>query len=142
MRSRIAACFVQIFMCSIILISNAAVAEPYLFELLKTPNYLSAWNAMIASEKNVDTWLAKYAKSKNGVATPGKRIQLKGRSYLINTVCKPHACGDNQFFVVFAPEGAGAWGLLLKDEKLERFFGAPDNELKTILHETAHPKVS
>lgn len=140
MKSRIAACSVQMFLCCVILISNTAIAEPYLFELLNKPNYLEAWNAMIASERNVDAWLVKYAKSKNGVATPGKSMQLNGKSYLINTVCKPHACGDNQFFVVFAPEGTKAWGLLLKDEKLERFFGTPDSELKTILHEAAHPQ--
>lgn len=140
MKSRIAASFVQILICSAILISDEAVAEPYLFELLDNPNYLKAWHTIFDSEKNIDAWLARYAKSKNGVATPGKSIQLKGERYLINTVCKPHACGDNQFFVLFAPEGAKAWGLLLKDEKIERFFGAPDNALKTILHEAAHPQ--
>ena len=115
-----------------------AFAEPYLFEVLIKPTYKRSWNAMFAGEKDVDSWLARYARTKNGPASPGKAIQLGATGYQINMVCKTHGCGDNQFFVLFSLTGTKAWGLLLKDRKIERFFGSPDEEKKAALRSAAY----
>lgn len=53
-------------------------------------------------------------------------------------MCKPRDCEDNQIFVMFSADGNRAWGLLLKDQKIERFFGNPDEEKKIALRAAMH----
>jgi hypothetical protein len=118
--------------------SANSFAEPYLFDMLIKPIYLKSWNALFVGEKDIDSWLGRYAKTKNGPATPGTSIQLGETVYQVNMVCKTHECGDNQFVVLFAPNGKKAWGLLLKGGKTERFFGNPDDEKKKTLRATAY----
>ncbi len=118
--------------------SGTAFAEAYLFEVLGRPAYYKSWNALFAGEEAVDSWLARYSKTRNGPAGPGTAVELGGTRYQLNTVCKPHGCGDNQFFVLFAPDGTKAWGYLLKGGKDERFFGSPDEEKRKVLRAAAH----
>jgi hypothetical protein len=113
--------------------SGTGLAEPDLFEMLNKPAYVKSWNELLSNEKDVDAWLANYARTKNGPTIPGKVIQLTGGFYQLNMVCKTHDCGDNQFWVLFAPDGSRAWGLLLKNRTTERFFGRPDDEKKKAL---------
>lgn len=122
--------------------SGRTFAEPYLFEVLIKPTYYKSWNALFAGENDIDSWLETYAKTKNGVATPGTVIQLGEAGYQINMVCKARDCGHNQFFVLFASNGTKAWGLLLKDGKTERFFGGPDEEKKQALRAVAYDRVA
>lgn len=118
---------------AIAIMSERAFAEPYLFEVLTNKTHLKSWNALFAGEKEIDLWLGRYAKTKNGPAAPGTAVQIGGTDYQINSVCKPHDCANNQFVVLFGPKGTKAWGLLLKDKKTERFFGSPDEEKKQAL---------
>lgn len=122
---------------AIALTSGAAFAQEYLFDALARPAYNKAWNALFLGEKNVDDWLAQYAKTKNGPAGRGKTVRLGDARYQINSVCKTHDCGDNRFFVLFSANGARAWGFLLKNMKDERFFGNPDEEKKKVLRAAA-----
>lgn len=115
---------------------NVLLGE-YLFDVLKKPEYKKSWNELIDGEKNVDAWLANFAKTKHGVSTPAKKIKIGTDTYQINSVCKPHDCGNNQFYVIFAPSGTKAWGILLKAGMEERFFGKPDEKKKTILRNAA-----
>lgn len=117
--------------------SGAAFAEEYLFDILAKPGYLKSWNALLRAEKQLDPWLAQYARTRNGPTAPGATVTLGGTRYQIHNVCKAHDCGDNRFYVLFAPGGARAWGLLLKKEKDERFFGNPDDEKKDALRTAA-----
>jgi hypothetical protein len=110
MKFRNAVLFAYVIVSAIASFSSEAIAEPYLFELLTKPNYYKSWSALFIGERNIDSWLAKYAKTKNGPATPGKPIQLGKVGYQINMVCKTHDCGNNQFFVLFAQDGTKAWG--------------------------------
>jgi hypothetical protein len=111
---------------------------PFLFELLPKPNYSQAWHALFVGEQHVDDWLAKYAETLDGPSSPGTTIKLSGISYETGNVCKAHDCGDNRFYVLFAPTGSKAWGLLLKDGNAERFFGDPDDEKKNALRAAAN----
>ncbi len=113
-------------------------AEPYLFEMLNRPTYQKAWNGLFVAEKDIDVWLAKYAKTKNGPAGPGAIVVIGNKRYQANTVCKPHDCEDNRFVVLFAPDEAKAWGMLLKNQRDERYFGHPDEEVKKALRAAAH----
>jgi len=108
-------------------------SQPYLFDLLKKPSYRKSWNELFKGEKNIDRWLAAYAKTKDGPATPRRFIPSDGIMYETSTVCKTHDCGRNIFFVIFAPDGSRAWGLLFKNNTYERFFGNPTENQKQIL---------
>lgn len=116
--------------------ASVDASEPYLFDLLSKPSYQKSWNELFKGEKNVDGWLAKYAKTKDGPATPRRFVQSDGITYEVSTVCKTHDCG-NSFFVLFAPNGSKAWGLLLKNRTDERFFGNPDENNKQLLRAAA-----
>jgi hypothetical protein len=117
----------------------AEASDPYLFDLLTKSTYRKSWDELFRGEKNVDRWLAQYAKTNDGPATPAKLLESGGVSYQLTSVCKTHDCGDNIFFVIFASNGAKAWGLLLKYQKDERFFGNPDESMKQLLR--GAPKV-
>lgn len=123
--------------CAMAVTSRLAAAETYLFDVLDKPRYKKSWDALLGEEKHLAPWLARYAKTRNGPTTPGTTITLGGARYQVHAVCKAHDCGDNMFHVLFAPGGARAWGLLLKDEKDERFFGNPDEEKKNALRTAA-----
>src|SRR5205823_6383909 len=60
----------------------------YLFDTLKKPAYGRAWNAMLKGHR-VDPWLAKFARTQNGVAVPGRTITIQGVTYQAEAVCKP-----------------------------------------------------
>ena len=123
---------------AIAMASRTAFAEAYLYEVLAKPAYLKSWNALILGEENVDDWLARYGKTKNGPAGLGTIVKLGNTRYQINSVCKTHNCGNHQFFVLFSANGAKAWGLLLTNMKDERFFGNPDEEKRQALRTAAH----
>lgn len=97
---------------------------PYLFDLLKRPAYRQAWNAAL-SGADAPQWLTAFGRGGNGVATPSSTITIEGQTYEVASVCKPHDCGDNQFYALFVRGGAKAWGLLQENGRPPRFFGAP-----------------
>jgi Inhibitor of vertebrate lysozyme (Ivy) len=107
--------------------------QPYLYDLLDKPAYAKSWKALFKDEKKVDAWLAAYAKTQDGPATPGKLLKLDGKDYRVNMVCKRHDCDINQFFVLFTQDGSAAWGLQVKGKGNERFFGKPDDQKKQAL---------
>ncbi len=123
----------------LVLLSTTASAfatpapEPYLDEVLTRPAYARAWNTLLAGERSVDAWLARYARTRRGPVMPGKRVEIGGASYRLNQVCKTHACGDNRFFVLFSEDGSQAWGMLLEDGTRKRFFGQPDAAKRALL---------
>lgn len=117
---------------------SALDPEPYLFDLLAKLNYREAWDALFLGEQDVDEWLAQYAETTDGPSSPGTTIKLSGSSYQICNVCKTGDCGDNMFYVLFAQDGSKAWGLLLRDGNVERFFGDPDEEKKNALRTAAY----
>lgn len=119
-------------------IQSTSGATSYLYDILRKPQYRQAWLAFFSGEQNVDDWLSQYANTFDGSASPVTTIELGGSHYQISNVCKTHDCGDNKFYVLFAQDGSKAWGLLLKNGKIERFFGSPDDDLKNALRTAAN----
>jgi len=114
--------------------SGTALAdEPYLFDLLKQAPYRAAWDAMFKGEKKIPGWIITFGKTYDGVASPGRTVEVDGQNDLLASVCKPHDCGDNQLFVLFAPDAAEAWGMLLAGGNNPRWFGAPGDAVKAVL---------
>ena len=113
-----------------------AHSDYYLFDILEKPAYLKSWNNLFRKEKNVDQWLMDYANTKYGVTSPEGAVKIGGKVYQKGRICAPHFCGMNFFCVLFAPNGAQAWGLQVSRNN-ERFFGKPDDEIKNALRSVA-----
>ncbi|WP_158007352.1 Ivy family c-type lysozyme inhibitor [Methyloceanibacter stevinii] len=98
---------------------------PYLPDLMKEqPAYLTAWKEMVAGEK-LPAWVDTFTKTQGAVATPVKTIPVAGQPHTLGWICKPHDCGGNEVYVLFAPEARQAWGLMISDDK-RRWLGNPD----------------
>src|SRR3954468_13555088 len=82
-----------------------------LYDLLKVPAYRKSWVAML-NDGRAPVWLVRYATTFNGPSVPLPSVLLGARRFQLGNVCKPHDCGSNQFYALFAPEGRRAWGLL------------------------------
>ena len=109
---------------------------PYLFDLLKQQAYLSAWKAMLSGEA-VPDWVGSYAKTFNGPSTPSKDVPVGADTYTLAWVCKAHDCADNQLYILFAPGGKQAWGLLVVKEK-QRFLDHPNEAIQAALKQAVH----
>jgi hypothetical protein len=118
-------------------VSARAPADMRLHDFLAKPAYLQSWNALFRGEKDVDTWLRQYAKTHDGPTAPEESVRIGGVRHEATMVCKRHDCGNNRFYVLFAPDGSAAWGFLLKSGKQERFFGKPDEARKKALRAIA-----
>ncbi len=64
-------------------------------------------------------------------------MQVGGVAHQVNFVCKAHDCGDNRFYVLFAPGGTQAWGLLLRTGTQERLFGNPGDAARAALRDAS-----
>lgn len=104
----------------------AAAAGPYLFDITKKPAYAKALASLFDSSGKLPDWTREMRKPKgNFVASPGIRTSAEGATYEVFQVCKPHDCHDNQMVVMFAPNGARAWGALQEAGKPTAYFGSP-----------------
>ena len=113
---------------------SPAMAGPYLFELLEIKAYRAGFDQMLKGEKKLPAWLTRFSKTMDGVASPSEDLEIDGQTYSYATVCKPHDCGGNQFYVVFDSEGK-AWGLLEggADTPDDRYLGEPEKAIADAL---------
>src|SRR4029450_3963644 len=116
-----------LFVLVLALSSVAAVAEdtkgPILGDLMKLPAYRAAWVSMLAGA-TVPPWVEDYAKTLDGPATPSIAVMVGDNAYTLGFTCQPNNCGDNQLYVLFSPNGAKAWGLLLPGKGKDGVGGA------------------
>ena len=118
-------------------LSSASLAdEPYLYDLLKQKPYHAAWDAMLKGEKKVDRWILTFGKTYDGVTDKVKTVAVDGQNDALGWVCKPHDCGGNQLYVLFAPDAKEAWCMLVTD-KVTRWLGAPSVSVKAALTNAA-----
>jgi hypothetical protein len=106
--------------------SAFARAGAYLYDLVKTEPYRSAWTKMLAKERDVPSWIKDFSVTGQGVNTPAHMVPVGVRAFTMATLCKPHDCGDNMLYVMFAPDGSAAYAKLVEAGKPPRFFGKPD----------------
>jgi hypothetical protein len=108
-----------------------AAEKPYLFDLLGDDAYRNAWNAMLAGE-TVPQWVKRYAATLEGPSSPSSEVMVGGEAYTLAWVCKAHDCGGNELYVLFAPGGAQAWGLLIAGGN-ERWLGGPNAAIQAAI---------
>jgi hypothetical protein len=121
----------------LISLATPALAGPYLFELLQIKGYRKGFDAMLAHERHLPAWVTTFARTMNGVAGPSEDITVNGALDVFATVCKPHDCGGNMLYVIFANGGDPAWGLLeetgLNGKTKTRLLGRPDRAMAEAL---------
>lgn len=128
------------FLCGLVVlaVALASVAQPpsttgpYLFDLLKRPQFRASFDGLFKGEQNVDAWVLEFQRTGNGVADVSKRVPIDGRTYIGSTVCKPHDCGANQLHVLFTEDGAGASAVLVSPRG-RRWFGNPTDAQRAVL---------
>lgn len=123
--------------------TDAADDGTQLFDLLKQPAYLAAWKALLMTGK-APPWLATFATpSGEGVTPDASSIGIGTETYTMAEVWEAHSGGDNYFYVLFAPGGEKAWGLLLErvgeeEQQHEEWFGSPSPEIRTAILNHCH----
>src|SRR5262249_42951424 len=81
--------FVVALLCGLLVLAasldvaaqGASAGGPYLFDLLKRPQFRASFDALFKGEQNVDAWVTEFQRSGNGVADESKRYQIEGRTY-------------------------------------------------------------
>src|SRR5204863_3243599 len=117
--------------------SIARAGDLYLFDLLKLKPYHAAWDAMLKGEKQVAPWVIAFGKTYDGVSDPLRNVTVDGDPNIVGWVCKPHDCGGNELYVLFAPDARQAWGMLTTDGGAPRWLGKPGDTEKGVLTEAA-----
>ncbi|WAC27875.1 Ivy family c-type lysozyme inhibitor [Ancylobacter sp. SL191] len=106
---------------SFVLSAVPAMAEEgrYLFNVVKTDPYRSAFNRMIAALRKTEPWLD------NGVTAPSVTVVARGLRFEVFSICQPHNCSDNHMQVLFSPDSTRAYGVLMTPNGA-RVFGGPN----------------
>lgn len=119
----------------LLFVSSPAIAQepggpgPVLGDLLKKPAYFAAWQALVAREAQLD-WIIEYTATLNGPPVPNIPVPIDGQTYTLGFTCKPNECGDNQLYVLFAPDGSKAWGLMATAQTGIVWLGYPDDRIQ------------
>jgi hypothetical protein len=123
-----------LFALALLLAATAAGAQdgPYLFELLKKPDYLRSYRSILHGAEQREVWLTSARGTPDGPSTPSRTIVLSGKRYTLASVCKAHECDEYRLFLLFSENGKQAWGLLRRGDD-QTFLGAPDAEKRQAL---------
>jgi inhibitor of lysozyme (Ivy) len=114
--------------------SPAAAADAFLFDAIKKPAYARALTNLLDHAGNLPSWIRETRKTNgNYVASPGTPVAVNGITYELFLACKPHDCADSQLAIIFAPNGTGAWGALLDEDKPISYLGAPSEAQQAVL---------
>lgn len=108
--------------------AEGPVKGPVMGELLRQPKYIYAWQGMVAGE-TPPQWVKDYAISLDGPPVPTIPVELDGEVYTLGFTCKPNDCETHQLYVLFAPEGRDAWGLLASPSGIS-WLGQPAERIK------------
>jgi Inhibitor of vertebrate lysozyme (Ivy) len=114
--------------------ARAAGELPYLYEQLKKPAYKASLMTILKGQKSLPPWIGIFLKTMNGVANPGTPLVIDGQPAELYTVCQPHSCDGNVLYVIYAPGGARAWGLVTQDGRAVAVLGNPsDGQRKALM---------
>ncbi|MGB6909686.1 MAG: Ivy family c-type lysozyme inhibitor [Methyloceanibacter sp.] len=106
---------------------------PAMGELMKQPAYIYAWQGMVAGE-TPPQWVTEFGATLGGPPTPTIPVPLDGETYTLGFTCKANDCEANQLYVLFAPEGRDAWGMLAAGDGIS-WLGRPDKRIQDAITE-------
>lgn len=114
-------------------ISDGDVDKPYLFDVVKTdPAVRTALTRLFKAEKGLPKWVTGIPAGGPYVASAPQAVTGSAGRFTLYNACKQHDCGDNQLYILVAPDGSQAWGLLDERGKV-RFLGQPDAARREVL---------
>lgn len=118
-------CWALIFICTACSIA-AAANDIYLTDAIKNPFYLRALTSLLENSGQLPGWTRQVLKTSGDyVGTPVAYSTVDATRYELFFTCKAHDCADNALEVMFAPNGAQAWGALIENGKPISYLGAP-----------------
>jgi len=101
---------------------------PAMGKLMKLPAYIYAWQGMMSGE-TPPPWVTEFGATLDGPPTPTIPVPLDGETYTLGFTCKANDCEANQLYVLFAPEGRDAWGMLAAGDGIS-WLGRPDKRIQ------------
>ena len=119
-------------------VTGAGAAEPdtYLFDVLRHSQYRYELNRVLKG-KPVPDWVGAFLREGDGVVTTSKTVELGGKSYRLDHLCKVHDCAGNVLAVLWAPRGLRAWAALSEHGGTPVMFGDPTPEQSQALEAAA-----
>lgn len=105
------------------------VTSPYLFDVLKKPAYARSSKSLLDHAGKLPNWtrdvLAGNEVSYN--SSPAEPAAIHGTTYEVFTVCvKEYSCTNTKLVVMFAPNGAQVWGVVVH-ESVMSYLGEPSD---------------
>ena len=104
---------------------------PPMGELLRLPAYVYAWQGMLVGE-TPPAWVTEFGATLDGPPTPTIPVPLDGETYTLGFTCKANDCEVNQLYVLFAPDGRDAWGMLAGPDGVS-WLGRPDKRIQNAI---------
>lgn len=115
-----------------LLLAVPAVAgqTTYLFDVLREKTHKISWDKLAKDVQPTPDWLLQFEKNYDGVSGAMTEVAIEGKTYQMSYVCKPGACADKKFIVLFDATGARALGALGGKSEPPAFFGSPSQAEK------------
>jgi len=117
------------------LVATAAIADEaaFLFDALQARPYRAAWDKLMKEVQPTPDWLLQFNKNFDGVTGQIKPLTIDGKAYELTFVCKPEACADRRFEVLFEAGGGHAFGALGGRSDEPAYFGTPSPAVQEAL---------
>jgi hypothetical protein len=120
--------------------SIAAAADTYLGDAIKTPSYSRAVTNLLKGSGSLPSSTRQVLSTRGDyVGSTVDHVTVEGIRYELYHACKPHDCGDNALEVMFAPNGAQAWGALKENGNSISYLGAPSPAQQSALKGALQP---
>lgn len=105
------------------------VTAPYLFDVLKKKDYARSSKSLIDHAGKLPNWTRDLLTGNDVTynSSPAELAAIQGITYEVFTVCvKEFNCTDTRLIVMFAPNGAQAWGVVVHEGTMY-YLGAPSD---------------
>jgi|KBSSwiStaDraftv2_1062776.scaffolds.fasta_scaffold1934606_1 inhibitor of lysozyme (Ivy) len=100
------------------------------WEMLKFPEFRVPYRRAVGP--TTLRWLSRL----DGPANLNKTIQLPEGAFVLIDVCKPNACDSDRALILFRPQPATLWGLVLEGTS-QRYLGNPPGSVRGSLKQRA-----
>jgi Inhibitor of vertebrate lysozyme (Ivy) len=114
-----------------------AADDTYLTDVIAKPAYSRALTALLKESGGVPNWTRQVLKTSGDyVGAPVAYQTIGGTRYALFYTCMAHDCIANAMAVMFAPDGAQAWGAIIVEGKPISYLGAPTAAQQAALRAT------
>jgi len=108
-------------------------ADPYMTDMIKKPAYARALKSLLDHAGKLPGWTREVLKPKGAyVETPLTHASIDGITYDVFFNCEQQNCDQSALAIMFAPNGAQAWGALSQERTIS-YLGAPSEAQQAAL---------